>query len=133
MGQIVVGDGKTYLVDKQTGKKIDLGIPASTSIEESVSQSIPGYGKPSGISIGPTGRPTGATYRREKGAEYPEEYKADITNAISAINRGADPLKVYRRIVGKYPQLSTELKSILLYTPASSRLDSMKEALFGNE
>lgn len=63
--------------------------------------------------------------------EYPEGYKEDLTNAVSAVSRGADAYKVYRRIAATYPGQSAELKSILLYTPTTKRLDAIREALFG--
>lgn len=63
--------------------------------------------------------------------QYPAEYQADLKNAVSALARGADAVKVYHRIASKYPKLSAELKRILLYTPASKRLELLREALFG--
>jgi hypothetical protein len=63
----------------------------------------------------------------------PQEYKDDLASAVSAISRGADAFKVYQRMATQYPQLSTELKRILLYTPANKRLEVLREALFGGE
>jgi len=91
---------------------------------------LAGYGKPT-ISVGARGRVRGMTYRPR--TQYPEGYQADITNAVVAIGQGADAYKVYQRIASQYPDQSTDLKRILLYTPASSRLEALREALFGGE
>lgn len=101
-------------------------IPKQSTFEEAVGQVIGGYGKPT-VSVGPRGKVRGMTYRPQAG--YSQEYKRDLASALSAIDRGANRIKVYQRIAAQYPKQSAELKRILLYTPAESRIEAMKQAL----
>jgi hypothetical protein len=95
------------------------------------SNKVGDYDKPT-IRTGPRGRVSGMTYT-PKTEQFPGGFKEDLSNAVSAISRGADPYKVYRRIASTYPGQSTELKRILLYTPATKRLEAIREALFGTQ
>lgn len=56
--------------------------------------------------------------------EAPKGYLEDLRNAASAVERGADPVKVYQRIATKYPQRGAELKRVIL-AGEKSELDKL--------
>lgn len=107
------------------------GMGIDEALGMGLSDKVKGYEKPT-VRVGPRGRVSGMTYAPKK-QPFPEGFNSDLKNAVSAITRGADPYKVYRRIAASYPGQSTELKRILLYTPATKRLEAIREALFGNQ
>jgi hypothetical protein len=86
---------------------------------------LEGYEKPT-ISIGSGGQ-TNLSFRPK--TSYSESYLADLKNAVSAIDRKADRYKVYQRIASQYPQYSTELKRILLFTTPEDRAQILSTLL----
>jgi len=60
-----------------------------------------------------------------------DEVTIDISQAVAAIARGADRFKVYERVAAEHPLQTVELREVLLFAPQCTRLDALKEALFG--
>ena len=135
------------------GYGFETGLPERTPLEDIFKELTKGYEQPT-VSLGPGGEFRGATfrpkapaygkppwwtegateeeieaYRKSQTKAIPKEYQTDIENAIGAIDRGADRYEVYRRIAAKYPDRSTELQRILLYTAAEDRIEALKQAL----
>jgi len=109
-------------------------LPKRPSPQESldrIAQILQGEYEPPSLGVDfETGQLKTGYYRPKK--QLPENYKVDLENAISAIDRGANAEKVCQRIAAVYPERSAEVRRILVFTPAGERLEMLKQALFGD-
>lgn len=64
--------------------------------------------------------------------DYPPQYKADLQDAVTAIEEGRGSFEVYRRMAQEYPQYSAELKRILLAEQPASFLEAWAQKQLTN-